>query len=102
MSGGTLTPREALEELGFRIEVVPRSRGVSIEVVAPGGVCSWRERATWLDSPAAAEYVTATLLREAESRAARARALAATAERDAVAAEADAARLRGVAGRVRP
>lgn len=101
---GEMTPREALEALGFRFEAVPRSRGVSIEVHAPrlpncGGV-SWRERATWLDSPAAAEYV-GTLLREAEQWAASARRLADIAERDAVAAEAKAARLRDVAGRVK-
>ena len=94
----TMTPREAL---GFRFEAVPRSRGKSIEVVAPGGVCSWRERATWLDSPAAAEYVTGTLLREAEERAAVARSWAARTEAEAVAAEVHAARLRDVAGRVK-
>jgi hypothetical protein len=99
-----MTPREALEALGFRFVAVPRSRGKSIEVFAPslpnGGGVSWRERATWLDSPAAAEYV-GTLLREAESWASTSRMIADGAERDAVAAEAKAARLRDVAGRVK-
>jgi hypothetical protein len=100
-----MTPREALEALGFRFVAVPRSRGKSIEVHAPplpnGGGVSWRERAEWLDSPAAVEYVTVTLLGEAERWAASARHLADIAERDAVAAEAKAARLRDVAGRVK-
>ena len=101
---GELTPRAALEALGFRFEAVPRSRGVSVEMYAPslpnGGAVSWRVRATWPDSPEAVEYVE-TLLREAEARASSARALADTAARDATAAEEHAARVRAVAEGVR-
>lgn len=100
-----LTPRQALEALGFRFEPVKHSRGKSIEVVAPplpsGGGVSWRERATWPDSPDAARYITETLLGEAENRATNSRYFATLAEHAAVEAEATAARLREVAGRVR-
>ena len=104
MNDGPMTPREALEALGFRFEPVPRGRGVNVEVHAPrlpnGGGVSWRERATWPDSPAAAEYV-ATLLREAERRAEMERRAAAQAETNARAAEEHAARVRAVAERVK-
>ncbi len=104
MTTDELTPREALEALGFRFEPVPRSRGVSVEVYAPrlpnGGGVSWRERATWPDSPAAAEYV-ATLLREAERRAETERLVATQAEANAREAEEHAARVRAVAERVK-
>jgi len=35
MDDGPMTPREALEALGFRFEPVPRGRGVNVEVYAP-------------------------------------------------------------------
>jgi len=72
---------------------VKRSRGKSIEVVAPplpsGGGVSWRERATWPDSPDAARYITETLLGEAENRATNSRYFATLAEHAAVEAEAN-------------
>ncbi len=100
-----LTPREALIALGFRFEAVPRGRGKSVEVHAPrlpnGGGVSWRERASWPDSPDAARYITETLLGEAEQNATTARHRADIAARAAAEAEAKAARLRDVAGRLR-
>ena len=99
-----LTPRQALEALGFRFEPVKHSRGKSIEVVAPplpsGGGVSWRERATWPDSPDAAAYVD-RLLRCAEERETIASMALRRAEEEVAAAKANVARLRDVARRVR-
>jgi hypothetical protein len=107
MTTGELTPRAALEALGFRFEPTTNSRGKAgkiVEVHAPrlpnGGGVSWRMAATWPDSPDAAEYV-ATLLREAEHRAEMDRRAATQAEANAREAEEHAARVRAVAERVK-
>lgn len=107
MDDGPMTPREALEALGFRFELATNSRGEAdkiVEVHAPRGQSgcgvSWRMNVRWPDSPAAAEYV-ATLLREAERRAETERLVATQAEANARAAEEHAARVRAVAGRVK-
>jgi hypothetical protein len=92
-----MTPREALEALGFRINAPRDGR---VRVYGPEGG-SWEEHADWPDSPAARKYIAGTLLREAEERASNTRAVAESAQRDAVAAEARAARLRAVAGRLK-
>lgn len=98
MSDEKLSPRAALEALGFVFRpTMPRR----IDVVAPGPVAvSWGARSGWPDSDSAREYVLG-LLREAEQRAASARALADSFERQARDAEAQAAKTRDVVGRMR-
>lgn len=98
MIGEKLSPRAALEALGFTFRLTMPGR---IDVVAPGHVAvSWGAPSGWPDSPSARQYVLG-LLRDADERAASARALADNFERQAREAEAQAAKTRGVAGRMR-
>lgn len=99
MSDEKLSPRAALEALGFTFRLTRRGRAV--EVTIPGGRASWEDDdVSWPDSDDAREYVFALLI-SAEDRAVRARRLADAREAKAREAEAQAAKTRDVMRRMR-
>ena len=97
MSDEKLSPRAALEALGFTFRPTTPGR---IDVVIPGAVVWWDAEATWPDSEEAHRYVL-QLGDETATEAARSRRIADACESQAREAEAQAAKTRGVVVRMR-